>query len=704
MLKKKIFGFFGKKEREEDLEAPPPPPETPVISNEQISSLENLSEGVDSTEAPEDIISKLAQINSIIGEEETDEEDELEDFFAEDSKEDEELPEKGVEEDRQEESPSIDTLRVAAEIVLQCFPQETLLDSVENLVSQYRGSNDFAFFFDRSDLLYGLSIGKLEFTIGQLIDKLPINVFQDQVRSNYSTKIELPIIKILPLVPVPWFVNREQDRSREAMVTEMEDLFAPTQPSPPEEESVKEEVEQPKADTKAPEEEHAGIGRSTQAEVEPQEAPYAEEKTKESFPGEATEELPNPQNINLDPDETRWSSSPHEVQQEIVGVSKLQPPVQREEEAIISEAPLAADQENVAPGPTKQPKAEKPISTNKTSISPIAPPITELPKREPEPPNSLSVVTPEKVEKPKPSPTTDATELPKREPEPPEMADRVPPQRPSVVTPEKVEKPKPKPTIDADEVREIAKEVFVSTEQNSMQASIRDIPADKEGPVLTKFEIDWKSQAPNGIDINRGGMEELMLLNGVGEHLARVIIDYRKTHGPFNRLQDLLKVPGLGNHTYRTMTRLSPRTEIRTAELKVNSIVNIDSEQVSLSKIASFSLNYLKLDAMFISSIDGLVLTKSVTTEKHLKLLDSLAAVAPQLYKRSKKALHQGLLPPADMITFYFDKRSVTFSGSDQLFIVHIHNVNYPHQKQLKECRKISNELVWYCSFRAVLS
>jgi len=51
---------------------------------------------------------------------------------------------------------------------------------------------------------------------------------------------------------------------------------------------------------------------------------------------------------------------------------------------------------------------------------------------------------------------------------------------------------------------------------------------------------------PSRVDINRAGVAELDTLPGIGPNLAGRIVAYRQAHGPFRRIEDLLRVPGIG--------------------------------------------------------------------------------------------------------------------------------------------------------------
>ena len=54
----------------------------------------------------------------------------------------------------------------------------------------------------------------------------------------------------------------------------------------------------------------------------------------------------------------------------------------------------------------------------------------------------------------------------------------------------------------------------------------------------------------NLVSINKGTLEELMTLSGVGESKAKAIIEYRETNGKFKTLEELMNVSGIGEAAY----------------------------------------------------------------------------------------------------------------------------------------------------------
>jgi competence protein ComEA len=61
---------------------------------------------------------------------------------------------------------------------------------------------------------------------------------------------------------------------------------------------------------------------------------------------------------------------------------------------------------------------------------------------------------------------------------------------------------------------------------------------------------EGEEESPQKIDINRAEPWLLEALPGIGEVLAQRIVDYRSENGPFKRIEDLLKVSGIGPATF----------------------------------------------------------------------------------------------------------------------------------------------------------
>ncbi len=55
------------------------------------------------------------------------------------------------------------------------------------------------------------------------------------------------------------------------------------------------------------------------------------------------------------------------------------------------------------------------------------------------------------------------------------------------------------------------------------------------------------------ININTASVEQLQTLSGVGEVTAKAIVQYRKENGRFVRIDDLMKVRGIGSKKFEQL-------------------------------------------------------------------------------------------------------------------------------------------------------
>lgn len=72
----------------------------------------------------------------------------------------------------------------------------------------------------------------------------------------------------------------------------------------------------------------------------------------------------------------------------------------------------------------------------------------------------------------------------------------------------------------------------------------------------TRTTVTTVSTAPQKVSLNTAAAEELETLPGIGPVLAERIVQYRQEYGPFESVDDLLRVEGIGE---KTMEKLRDR-------------------------------------------------------------------------------------------------------------------------------------------------
>jgi len=67
---------------------------------------------------------------------------------------------------------------------------------------------------------------------------------------------------------------------------------------------------------------------------------------------------------------------------------------------------------------------------------------------------------------------------------------------------------------------------------------------------LSPLQAQSKTTAKK-VNINTANSEELQTLPRIGEKVAQRIIDYRKEHGQFKKIEELMKVQGVGEKIFK---------------------------------------------------------------------------------------------------------------------------------------------------------
>ena len=99
--------------------------------------------------------------------------------------------------------------------------------------------------------------------------------------------------------------------------------------------------------------------------------------------------------------------------------------------------------------------------------------------------------------------------------------------------------------------------IYALREDDTLQTLLSDAGIEPDAD-LSHIEIyiprEGEEQSPQKIDINRAEPWLLEALPWIGEVTAQAITDYRSENGPFKRVEDLLKVSGIGEATFENIT------------------------------------------------------------------------------------------------------------------------------------------------------
>jgi len=82
------------------------------------------------------------------------------------------------------------------------------------------------------------------------------------------------------------------------------------------------------------------------------------------------------------------------------------------------------------------------------------------------------------------------------------------------------------------------------------------MPQSVSAPADSSAQTHIAGAAPQRVDLNAATYNDLVRLPGIGPVMAKRIIAYRETNGPFKRLGDLHKVKGIGAKTYEKLAPL----------------------------------------------------------------------------------------------------------------------------------------------------
>ena len=77
----------------------------------------------------------------------------------------------------------------------------------------------------------------------------------------------------------------------------------------------------------------------------------------------------------------------------------------------------------------------------------------------------------------------------------------------------------------------------------------------REAGIATEISVPQEEILPDlsPLDLNTATVEELAQLPGIGEELARRMIEYREINGPFETTEQLMEVSGIGEGKFAAL-------------------------------------------------------------------------------------------------------------------------------------------------------
>jgi competence protein ComEA len=193
-------------------------------------------------------------------------------------------------------------------------------------------------------------------------------------------------------------------------------------------------------------------------------------------------------------------------------------------------------------------------------------------------------------------------------------------------------------------------------------------------------------------NLNQCTFEELMRCEGIGPGLAKRITDFRNEHGPFNSLEDLRSVPGIGRKTFRALVGSEPRV--------LNHLLGVQhNQELTLQEIVRLTSALPGISGCALAMEDGLLLTGQLP--EHLDQ-NTISVFAPQLFKKVGRYTRELRVGQIQRLTVFTDQQPLSIFQAGDIYLVVVHDTRHFSKALLRRCERISQEIARQCRQRAV--
>jgi len=195
------------------------------------------------------------------------------------------------------------------------------------------------------------------------------------------------------------------------------------------------------------------------------------------------------------------------------------------------------------------------------------------------------------------------------------------------------------------------------------------------------------------VNLNTCTADNLMQIRGIGPSMAKRIIEFRAAHGPFNSLEELRHVPGIGRKTFRALTGTGPR--------KLNRLLGVpEDSELSLTEVVRLVGTLPGVDGCIVALEDGLFVTGHLPPPLDKNVV---SAFGPQLFKRIGRYVRELNIGQMHRLTIFTDQRPVSVFHAGDVYLIVVHPAKRYSKALLRRCERVSQEIAGLCRQRATV-
>ena len=195
------------------------------------------------------------------------------------------------------------------------------------------------------------------------------------------------------------------------------------------------------------------------------------------------------------------------------------------------------------------------------------------------------------------------------------------------------------------------------------------------------------------INLNSCSADSLMQIRGIGPAMAKRIIEFRAAHGPFNSLEELRQVPGVGRKTFRALTSIG--------QWRLNRLLGVpEGRELSLPEVVRLVCEWPGVDGCIVALEDGLFVTGQLPPPLDR---NTVSVFGPQLFKRIGRYVRELNIGQMQRLTLFTDQRPVSVFHAGDVYLIVVHPAKRYSKALLRRCERVSQEIAALCRQRVTI-